>query len=336
MTRVAIIGAGISGLVVARELQGNHSVTVFEKSRGFGGRMASRYDNEFEFDHGAQFFTAKTPDFRRYLQPLIDNGSVASWHARFAEIRQGEIVSRRDWDDDFPHFVGAPRMNAIGKFLAKGLEVRRNTTVTRLERESGRWRLKDNEGSDLGCFDWVVLAMPAAQAATLAQDNSRLCKLTAAIEMRACFALMLGFDTPLRLPWQAALVHDADVSWISVNSSKPGRPAPYTLVVHSTNAFADANIDNDIDDVIARLLAETGNVLGENVDHAASCRLQRWRYANAGNRDGDSFFVDESVQLAACGDWFMQGRVEAAFTSGFGLAKKLVHSHLPDRHTKCS
>ena len=321
---VAIVGAGLSGLVVASELQEHHPVTVFEKSRGFGGRMASRYENGFEFDHGAQFFTARTPEFRRYLQPLIESGVVASWHARFAELRKGEIVSSRDWDDDYPHYVGAPRMNEIGKSLAHGLDVRRNIAVNRLERESDRWRLRDAAGTDLGCFDWVVLAMPAAQAAALAPDDSRLNQLAGSVKMRACLALMLGFDAPLRLPWQAALVHDADISWVSVNSSKPGRPAPYTLVVHSTNAFADANIDSDLDELVAWMVSETGAILGESIDSAVSCRLQRWRYANVDGRGDEDYLVEEAEQLAACGDWFTRGRVEAAFTSGLGLARQLM------------
>lgn len=328
MTQFAVIGAGLSGLVVARELQDEHKVTVFEKSRGFGGRMATRDENGFEFDHGAQFFTARSPDFRQYLQPLIERGTVATWRARFAELERHEIVSRRDWDDDYPHYVGAPRMNEIGKVLAEGLDVRRSTTVSKLERESGGWRLTDNGGKDLGRFDWVILTMPAAQTAALAPNNPRLLTHCDSASMRACLALMLGFDAPLTLPWQAALVRGADISWVSVNSSKPGRPAPFSLVVHSTNAFADANFDSDIDTLVARLLAETGEVLDQNVNTAIVCRLQRWRYANADGQDGADFFVDARDRLAACGDWFKRGRVEAAFTSGFGLAHALKQAAL--------
>ncbi|MGB5625686.1 MAG: FAD-dependent oxidoreductase [Woeseiaceae bacterium] len=328
MTHIAVIGAGLSGLVVARELQDEHIVTVFEKSRGFGGRMATRYENGFEFDHGAQFFTARTSDFRQYLQPLIESGTVATWRAHFAELERDEVVSERIWDDEYPHYVGDPRMNAIGKYLAQGLDVRRHTTVSKLERESGGWRLTDDGGKDLGRFDWVILTMPAAQTAALAPDDSRLRRLAGSVKMRACIALLLGFEAPLSLSWQAALVRGADISWISVNSSKPGRPEPYALVVHSTNAFADANIDSDIDGLVARLLAETGEVLGENLDAAAFCHLRRWRYANADGQDGADFLIDETRRLAACGDWFTRGRVEAAFTSGFGLAKELNRSAL--------
>lgn len=329
MTRVAVIGAGLAGLVVARQLQGHHAVTVFEKSRGYGGRMATRYEDGFEFDHGAQFFTARTADFRRYLQPLIERGVVANWPARFAELQRSEIVAERDWDDEFPHYVGAPRMNDIGKSLAQGLDVRCNTRVSGLVREAGRWRLDAEDGSELGSFDWVILAMPAAQAAALAPEQSQLSQLASTVEMKACLALMLGFDMPLTLPWQAALVRNADISWISVNSSKPRRADRFSLVVHSTNAFAEANFDCDVDELVARLLRETGEVIGERVDNAAVCRLQRWRYANADSRDGADFLVDETQQLAACGDWFRRGRVEAAFTSGSGLAGKLQQSLLP-------
>lgn len=330
MSQVAVIGAGLAGLVVARELQGHHAVTIFEKSRGFGGRMATRYEDGFEFDHGAQFFTARTADFQRYLQPLIEDGVVANWPARFAELQRSEIVAARDWDDEFPHYVGAPRMNDIGKSLAQGLDVRRSTQVTRLVRESSGWRLDAEDGSELGCFDWVILAMPAAQAAALAPEQSPLSELAGTVTMKACLALMLGFDEQRALPWQAALVRNADISWISVNSSKPRRTDKFSLVVHSSNAFAEANFDRDVDELVARLLDETSEVIGERVDNASVCRLQRWRYANADSRDGADFLVDEAQQLAACGDWFRRGRVEAAFTSGFGLARKLQQS-LPPR-----
>ena len=206
MTRIAVIGAGLSGLVVARELQVDHAVTVFEKSRGVGGRMATRYENGFEFDHGAQFFTARTSDFCQYLQPLIERGIVKSWRAHFVELQQGEIILERDWDDACPHYVGAPRMNEIGKVLAENLDVRRNTTVSNLKREPDGWCLSDSGGTDLGLFDWVILTVPAAQTVALAPADSRLSRLAGSVRMRACLALMLGFDMPLSLPWQAALI----------------------------------------------------------------------------------------------------------------------------------
>lgn len=55
--RVAVVGAGIAGITAARTLaQAGWQVTVFEKSRGAGGRMATRRTAFGGFDHGAQFF----------------------------------------------------------------------------------------------------------------------------------------------------------------------------------------------------------------------------------------------------------------------------------------
>ena len=90
MTRVAVIGAGLSGLVAAGQLRKCSDVEVFEKSRGFGGRMATRYGADFEFDHGAQFFTARSAAFKDFLEPLVAHEIVACWHARFAFARPGE------------------------------------------------------------------------------------------------------------------------------------------------------------------------------------------------------------------------------------------------------
>lgn len=323
MRRVAVIGAGLSGLVAARELCECSEVTVFEKSRGYGGRMATRYGGGFEFDHGAQYFTARSVEFQDFLEPLIAQGKVASWRARFAELDRDTLVTTRDWDDAFPHYVGAPRMNAIGRTLANGLTIRPNTTVAHLERDTDGWSLADRDGNALGRFDWVVCALPAAQTATLVPADSRLYQFAEGVQMRACYALMLGFDRPLRLPWQAALVNNADISWISVNSSKPRRAKKFTLVVHSTNAYADANLETHASAIQDHLLQEVSEVAGIDCGQMSFCQLQRWRYANVEKQSGPACLVDEDMQLAGCGDWFHHGRVEAAFSSGLEAAGKL-------------
>lgn len=323
MTRVAVVGAGLSGLVAARELRECCEVVVFEKSRGFGGRMATRYEEDFEFDHGAQFFTAHSEEFRAYLQKLIDDGVIATWNVRFAELDRQEVATIRQWGDAYPHYVGMPRMNSIGKYLADGLDVRRRTNIARLTNESGAWRLSDCTGTDQGRFDWVLFAMPAAQTASLAPARSQLRNSALEARMKACYSLMLGFEAPLALPWQAALVRGADISWISVNSSKPGRAQCFALVVHSTNSFADANIDRDPSKVCKHLVDEASMVIGIDCGNAAIAGLQRWRFANADTRDGPLCLLETDRRLAGCGDWFRRGRVESAFLSGLEVGRKL-------------
>ncbi|AJI69041.1 NAD(P)-binding protein [Francisella tularensis] len=74
MIKIAIIGAGIAGLTAAKILKDCAQVIVFEKSRGVSGRMSTRYADPYYFDHGTQYFTAKSTDFKEFLKPMIDNG----------------------------------------------------------------------------------------------------------------------------------------------------------------------------------------------------------------------------------------------------------------------
>lgn len=324
MVSVAVVGAGLAGLVVAQRLNKAANVTVFEKSRGAGGRIATRYADQFEFDHGAQFFTARTSEFKSFVASLANEGVVDNWRARFSELDRDRVMASRRWDDEYPHFVGIPRMNSIGRFVSRALAVRYDMVVSRLEREGGQWVVFDVAGSEQGRFDWVVLTAPAAQTAKLVEPYPKAVVLCAERKMRGCYALMLGFSAPVPLPWQAALVHRADVSWISVNSSKPGRKAPFTLVVHSTNAWADRHIEDPTDVVLAHMLDEASGVSGVDMRQAVHRQIHRWRYANIDRQTGTPSFIDDEIRLAMCGDWFVRGRIESAFLSATDVSRALL------------
>lgn len=315
MARIAVIGAGLAGLVVAGELHRRHQVTVFEKSRGVGGRMATRYADPFRFDHGAQFFTARSRAFQGFLRPHIETGVIATWRPQFVELRGANVTASRQWDDSPSHYVAVPGMHALAQALAKDLRVEINTSVAQLEHSAAQWSLRGIGGRELGQYDWLVVTAPAAQTAALIGNTSELGSSAANARMLGCFALMLGFEQPLPLPWQAALVREADISWISVNSSKPGRAAPYTVVVHSTNQWAETHMDDDLDAVREYLVAELSRVTGVDCSTAKHCALHRWRYANIDRQDGPRCFINAENSLGACGDWFIRGRVEAAFQS---------------------
>lgn len=322
MQRIAIIGAGLSGLVLARELQPYAEVTLFEKSRGVGGRLATRYAGAYQFDHGAQFFTAESDAFRQFLEPLVKHHVVGYWQARFAELAGDHIMSQRQWNDSWPHYIGLPKMNAIGKYLAKGLNIQLQTQVKSLHKTSLGWELSDETNRSLGQYDWVISTAPAKQAKTLMPACFRYHKELQNTSMVGCFALMLGFTESVALPWDAALVKEADISWISVNSSKTGRPDGFSMVVLATNQWAEAHMEDDREGVVRHLLAEASRITGKNLGHAAHIDLHRWRYANISKQVNPVLF-DRENQLAACGDWCVQGLVEAAFTSACNLAEAL-------------
>ena len=329
MTNIAIIGAGLSGLTVANRLKDFADITLFEKSRGVGGRMSTRRAEPYFFDHGAQFFTAHTDEFKAFIAPMIDDGIIERWDARFVEIEHRKITQKRQWGEDYPHYVGAPGMNAIAKYLRRGLQVQLDTRVQSISKNSDKWSLQDEQGNELGDYDWVISTVPAEQASALLPASLSFYSAVKTVTMNGCFSLMLGFKHRLPLAFDAALVRNEDISWISVNSTKPGRGEIFCLLIHSTNHWADEHIDDDANQVLDYLCQQTHAVIGHDVSTADHKAIHGWRYANIKKQGDDTYFIDEAEKIGVCGDWLIKGRVEAAFTSGYALANKVLANLKP-------
>ena len=327
MTKIAIIGAGLSGLTIANHLRDQADITLFEKARGVGGRMSTRRAKPYSFDHGAQYFTVRTKPFRKFIQPLIDSGVIKRWQAQYVKFANNQIIERKDWKHDEPRYVGVPRMSSIAEHLAKNLNIRVKTRITAL-RQVNQWQLYDEQGMSHGGFDWVISTAPAPQTTALLPTRFKHHTVIKALKMRACFALMLGFSKSLPLAFAAAHVTNADINWLAVNSQKPRRTKPFTLMVHSSEEYAEAHIDEDRDKIMQYLCSETNRIIGYDVNAAEYKTLHLWKFANNATRENYPTFIDHNAQLAACGDWCLGGRVEGAFTAAYSLVKKMKKSIL--------
>ena len=320
--KIAIIGAGISGLTTAINLDKSADITLFEKSRGAGGRICTRYTDSYNFDHGAQFFTARSPEFKEFLKPLIKSGVIDNWKVRLIEVRNNTIINRQQLNNDHPRYVGVPSMSSIGKYLSKNLDIKLNTEAS-IQKSAEGWKVVGPDGEVFGHYDWVISSIPAEQSLQLLPDYFSHYDALKQKKMLGCYSLMLGFEKALDLDWDAAQLTGTDISWIAVNSSKPGRPNDYSLLVHSTNDWAEEHLDDDVDAVKEYLCSQVAEIIGQNVYSAQHIDLHRWRYANIPKQDKNTLFIDPESRLAACGDWCKKGRIEEAFRSGFDLAKEM-------------
>jgi renalase len=323
MLEVAVVGAGLSGLLCARTLADHgHRVEVFEKARGPGGRMSTRRSGEWRFDHGAQYFTVRDRRFARWVESLRQDGVVAKWAGKTAVLEGGAINIR---EDDTERFVGVPGMNALCRRLASDTEVSYQSRVTALERINQRWRLAAEDGNDLGRFDAVVVSAPAPQAAALLkQEAPDLAALSAAVKMAPCWAVMVAFPQALEVGFDGAFVHGSPLSWVARNTSKPGRPVDETWVLHATPQWSQQHLELDPEDVAPRLLEAYADALGKVLPGPSHIAAHRWRFALPVEPLAEPCLFEPELALAACGDWCGGPRVEGAFLSGNAAAGRFL------------
>jgi len=321
---VAIVGAGISGLICARTLADHGcEVTLFEKSRGVGGRMATRRaDGDLQFDHGAQYFTARDPRFARYVDSWASDALVARWNGRVRTLRSGVMDFTRE---DAERFVAVPGMNAICRHLAEGLPLRLQTRVASLERTAASWHLRDDEGAALGQFDAVAISAPSPQAAALLAPVPLLARRAERAEMAGCWAALLAFQRPIELACDGAFVDDSPLAWIARNSSKRDRNrSPECWTLHASTEWTREHIDDPPEATLPALIDAFWQATGVTPSEPAYATAHRWRFALPVNPLVEPCLFDPDTLLGACGDWCGGPRVEGAFLSGAALAGCLL------------
>ena len=351
---IAIIGAGMAGITAARTLaQAGHSVTVFEKSRGFGGRMATRRTPFGSFDHGAQYFTVRDTRFRTMMQWALAQDSTLArpWAANAVRVldsagRQAAAALPANE----PHWVAQPGMNALVSHMAKPLHsaghVHLHTRVHGLLYDAkapggAAWTLYAVDAQDKDAiftgFDKVILAMPAPQVRELllnSEHHDTWAKQLEGVSIAPCWTLMLAFPhavplkpnvcaVPLGPQWNAARSTHHRIAWLARESSKPAREPMERWTVQASADWSQEHLEDDGERVQAKLIRAFAEITGIRAE-PAHAEVQRWRYAKTDKPLGKSYLWDAKTGLGACGDWCLGHRVEDAFLSGLELALKAI------------
>ena len=310
--KIAIIGAGMAGLACADVLRSaGHSPALFDKGRGAGGRMSSRRLatplGEVTLDHGAQYFTARDPGFKRLVASWQDLGIAAPWPEAGSDT-----------------WVGVPAMNSVIKTMAIPHDVTWSCQVTAVHRCDGRWTLLSAAG-ELGPFDAVILAIPAEQAAALLSlHDFAMARTALTARSQPCWTGMFVFGEAL--DHAPAVIRNAGlVAWAARNSAKPGRCSAESWVVQASADWSRGNFDAAPAEVADLLLAALASALGSTLPTPLAASAHRWAYAlSAGT--GDGALWNPELGLGVCGDWLLGPRVECAWLSGQAMAQKVARA----------
>ena len=307
----------MSGLSCANQLRASgHSVSLFDKGRGPGGRMSTRRLQtalgEVSIDHGAQYFTARDQAFRELVATWSGLGVAKPWPLAGADA-----------------WVGVPGMSTVIRQMAQSHDVLWNHPIKGLIRRRQSWWLL-GELREVGPFDCVLLAIPAEQSAViLSLHDLSMTRLALAARSQPCWAALFVFGEALEsLP---TLIRDTgNLAWAARNSAKPGRDGPEAWIVQGSASWSSARLEESPERISELLLGELTAQAGDAVPMPISAQAHLWRYAlSAGTGDGGLW--NPEIGLGACGDWLLGPRVECAWLSGRWLGERCAELEMTSR-----
>ncbi|MBW4493270.1 MAG: FAD-dependent oxidoreductase [Oscillatoria princeps RMCB-10] len=340
---VAVIGAGIAGLTCAQLLRmAGYSVAVVEKSRGLGGRVATRRLQGTCADHGARYLQPTGLLLRRLVQVLCDRKIIEPWTDTIYEVGSDlhpHMLAAGNW---CTYYTAPAGMSAIGKFLGTDLDIWLNRRVASIAPTGSQtWHLTA-EATDSAAdppkdltAKAVVVAIPAPQALTLLEPNQGAVPLDflnklRSVEFDPCISVMAGYPADRQrdlarrdTAWRAvAFPSDERLAWVGWDSSKrPASEVP-VFVLQSTPAFAQGYLDaEDFQPAGEQLLARAAKYLLPWLDSPDWVQVHRWRYAFARRPLPEACLSAQvPVPVVCCGDWCGGNLVEGALASGIAAA----------------
>ncbi|MBD1399937.1 NAD(P)/FAD-dependent oxidoreductase [Pelovirga terrestris] len=312
--RAAVIGAGMAGVTMARQLvaQGN-AVTLFDKSKGTGGRMSSRSWQGGWIDHGAPYFAARSDEFAGYLQRHLAPEVWRSWQAQ---------ISGTPNQDELADYIGIPRNSSITRSLLGAINFQPSTRIAGLEREGNSWLLFNDGESLLGRWDLVVITAPAPQTYVLVRDFHEIAEQVKKAQMEPCWVAAVQLSEPLNETAEVMIDPVAGLRRIVANSAKPGRNNKNVYLLQATADWSQGHLEETPEMVGAKLC----ELLLQGLCPATPPQLlfaHRWRYAFTKTPLGKGFLWSQGLQLGICGDWCIGRTVEDAWASAMALAEQI-------------
>ncbi|MEM9445392.1 MAG: FAD-dependent oxidoreductase [Verrucomicrobiota bacterium] len=313
MKQVAIIGAGIAGLVCARELKKfKYKVTLFEKSRSLGGRCATRKWNSHIVDHGLQYFTLSNEEIHKNVKYLC--------YSRIGLLDKAIVdLQGAEWQPDEKKYYHLDGNNRIGKALAQGLDIRMESPITTLQPITSKWRVNDHS------FDYVVSSVPFPQL-----NNFIPLEPSLQIRFEPCLTALFSYEgLPQNMSADIYGIIDTSntsiISWSACENHKTNRiPLDETVfVVHASEKFSREYLETSSDAYLPHLQRELENTWQLSPTKQKNSFSHRWRFA----RSTDPYSLPNAQlpeNFFVCGDSIVKSRFEDVWLSGLQAAYLLI------------
>lgn len=305
-TDIIIIGAGISGVTLARKLTAaGRQCIVLDKGRGVGGRMSTRRRDDVRFDHGAQFITVRDQRVQEMVDDLITQGIVREWFRA----------------DDTPRYCGTQGMSRIVSALAEGCDVRTGIEVQSLAHDGAVWSVPCANG-DIFTATTIVSSAPVPQTLGLVDNGhvqlgGQVRAQLEAIVYERCIAALVTCTSPR----DVRNISHPDVAYIGDNLDKGISSLP-AYTIHASPEFSERMWDADRNEV-ARCLAQC--VFGKDLVGVSDIDVHGWKFSRPITiSSATCIHALEHPSLVLIGDAFGGPRVEGAMISALDAAELMM------------
>lgn len=296
--KVAIIGAGLSGLMAGNALKDRGAdVTVFDKGRNVGGRCATRPTDYGFIDHGLQFLDGHDARIISALERFeCDTAAISFTPGGYSPVPQPG-----------PFLAPLNGARSFAEAMSAGLNVRASHTVSQIRESNGGWDIVTNQAT-YESFNAVILAIPPQQAAAFNLHGNDLALDRATYTPQV--AALIGSNQPLNFTETGPLTQDG-LAWIS--KSADGKRA----TILTSEPLSSALMDTDKDEIAALLWERIGG--GVRPEYLQG---HRWRYCRVDQPLGQPCYLDDARMLGYCGDWFIGPNAGDALESGAAVASR--------------
>ena len=320
LRKIAIIGAGVSGSLLAKRLQAKHEITVFDKACGCGGRLSRLIKDNYRFDKGTQDFVITDDRAFNVIEPTIKAGLLSVWQPSFMVINGAE----KKWvnSGESQHYCGTGNLNGLIKEWLKGIKTLYSTGIVELEKNNEHWFLISKNKERFGPFDAVVMSQPAEQALMLAPHFRSALEN---VDYSSCMMLYLGVSQPMPSSVADVIMSEGSLTrWIIQNHRKPGMASSESLILQS-KSLPYETMTSSSNSLENQMIEESEALLGCKL--AIEFKSQHhWRYAKCLNATGEGSLWEQNLGLGVIGDGLgsaLSDGVESAILSAIDLSNKI-------------
>ena len=319
MIDFCVLGSGISGSTIANLLSKKYSTIVIDKAKGIGGRSSNKKINKLvSFDHGLQYFSPKSVNFKNYLKKLINKGILKHWDGNHIDLTLEKKINNKK-------IIGKKGNNDFNKYLLRSIKKNLNEEIKNIKFKGHYWEIYSNlnkyEAKNL------IITFPYEQTKKLSKKYLRDDFLKLKVKMIPNITLLLMQKTKKLLPVSSIKLKNKIISWVSLENSKKrfSKKESY-WTVQTSESFSKKTIDlykkrkNYYSALIAK---EFSKIFSFNYKTLKIFKIHGWKYSYNKIKTNKKFYWCNKFNIGVCGDWFIGPNAEASWISANALFEKI-------------